>query len=123
MTDDLKKVLNNSVSTISPYKKVGMWMYDDDKLNIKEELFIAGADIFLDIVSKGENSCKIIFSDLPFPDYDYSLIRESKIGGGYNYNVFYKEDTEKLITAWLCDVTTRYFNGKHPEALFVKAVN
>ena len=43
----------NSISIITPYKHNGMWVFDDQRFGLPQELFVAGADTMIDHVVAG----------------------------------------------------------------------
>lgn len=40
----------NAISVIAPYKYLGMWVFDDEKVRLVQEPFVRGADQILDRV-------------------------------------------------------------------------
>ena len=40
----------NAINVISPYRHHGMWVFDDARVGLVQEPFVAGADIWLDRV-------------------------------------------------------------------------
>jgi len=110
--------LNNSIYVIHPYIKDGIWMYDDDKMDIKEEPFVLGADDFLTLIAEGKDKVSLMFSkkEMPFEDV-ITLKRLAGYGDGY----YYKSSLNSPIL-WLCGVTKLYFGGKHPEIIYVHVI-
>jgi hypothetical protein len=38
----------NAINVISPYKHIGMWVFDDARVGLMQEPFVAGADTLID---------------------------------------------------------------------------
>lgn len=108
------KGAGNSIFTIFPYKKQGQWMFNDDARDVYEESFVAGADGLLDLVCKGADKCKAIFSAEKFPNYDLTLalIEGHETGSGDYFCPELKHDL------WLCSCLGRYFE-KPPKTIYV----
>jgi hypothetical protein len=41
----------NSINIVAPYKHLGMWVFDDARVGLVQEPFIAGADTMLDRIT------------------------------------------------------------------------
>ena len=39
--------MNNSIFVIRPYKSNGMWVFDDERVGLDKEPFVAGADTMI----------------------------------------------------------------------------
>lgn len=111
---------NNKVHMISNlYKLNGLWVFDEEYLGLKAELFVPSATEVLDeILSKTNLSNKetpsVIFGEV-LPEYDAEFILEEDLGGSYNYSY-----NGKIF--WLCGVTEMYFNPA-PKRFFIKFIN
>ena len=99
----------NSIRVIHPYKHEGVWVFDDEKVGLIQEPFVAGAD---DIIEKlvanipyAENGFNLIFSDVPFPGHqaEFEWIREEAGGNWYAIK-------ELGMEGWLCPAMFKYFN-------------
>ena len=42
----------NAINIIAPYKYLGMWVFDDPRLGLVQEPFVAGADTMIDRVTE-----------------------------------------------------------------------
>ncbi len=42
--------MNNANFVIKPFKWQGMWVFDDERVGLDKELFVAGADTMIDTV-------------------------------------------------------------------------
>ncbi len=67
-----KGVQMNAISVISPYKRHGQWVFDDPRVGLVQEPFVAGADTWIDRVvadiPNAEQVCPALFryfSDAP----------------------------------------------------------
>ena len=54
----------NEINVISPYKHNGMWVFDDPRVDLLQEPFVAGADTWIDRV----------VADIPDADRGFILI-------------------------------------------------
>ena len=85
----------NSLFSLNAYVKNGTWMFDDESRDIKEEPFVAGADIMFDLMSGREadpsvDMCNIVFGATPIPDYDLHVRLVGNDGhDGHYYAVEY----------------------------------
>ncbi len=61
----------NAISVISPYRRHGMWAFDDARVGLVQEPFVSGADTWIDGLLPGspnaENGFTLIFSSVLFP--------------------------------------------------------
>jgi hypothetical protein len=61
----------NAINVISPYKHHGMWVFDDARVGLVQEPFVAGADTMIDRVvadiPDAERGFMLVFSTTPFP--------------------------------------------------------
>jgi hypothetical protein len=67
----------NAINVISPYKHHGQWVFDDPRVGLAQEPFVAGADTWIDRVvadiPNAERGFTLIFSGAPFPGHQYRL--------------------------------------------------
>lgn len=109
----------NALHLIVPYRHNGMWVFDDDRVNLFQEPFVAGIDKMIDILVKdipnAENGFNLIFSDSPFPGYDIVLEWKSS---EYEGNWYYCSKYD--ITGWLCPALFLYYETA-PKNIYVKA--
>src|SRR5262245_17692656 len=67
----------NAINVISPYKHLGMWVFDDARVGLVQEPFVAGADTMIDRVvadiPNAQQGFTLIFSALPFPGHQHRL--------------------------------------------------
>jgi hypothetical protein len=109
----------NAINMISPYKHFGMWVFDDPRVGLVQEPFIAGADTMIDRVvadiRDAERGFTLIFSGTPFPGHRYRLDwRRAEHDGNWYYSV------ELDMEGWLCPALLRYF-AEPPKQIYVQA--
>lgn len=122
--------MNNSIFTIYPYKTVGGgWAFDDEKVGLLHEPFVAGADDLLSILSNGADKMAVTFSDKWFPDHQLVLEQLSqdellKLGvidsleEHVPSGTFYKEPTRQHVL-WLCPALNKYYPDS-PNTIYFK---
>jgi hypothetical protein len=108
----------NAINVIAPYKHHDMWVFDDPRVGLVQEPFVAGADTMIDRVvadiPDAEHGFTLIFSSTPFPRHQYRLDwRRSEAGG----NWYYAEQLD--MEGWLCPALVKYFQ-EAPKALYVQ---
>ena len=104
---------------IKPYRWEGMWVFDDARVGLVREPFVAGADTIIDMavalkkIENAETGFLLLFSSEPFPGVDLELkwVRED-FGG----NVYEWEGHE----GWLCSALLKYFS-QAPARIYVQA--
>ena len=103
-----KNLHTNVVMVINPYKYKGQWVFDDDRVGLVKEPFVAGADTFLDMVTDNAESCKIVFSKHSVPGYNVALNKMKPEAGGTIYEVW---DPIQFngFELWLCPALLKYF--------------
>jgi hypothetical protein len=108
----------NSLLAIHPYKVDGLWVFDDPRVDLVQEPFIAGADVVLDRMTanipNAHKGVTLIFSAAPFPghQHEFRWSREESAGNWY-YSPEY--DAE----GWLCPALFKYFETA-PDRLYVQ---
>jgi hypothetical protein len=110
----------NSISMIVPYKKQGMWMFDDERVGLVEELFVAGADVIMEQISAhipdAESGFRLIFSSTPFPGHqarmEWLRYDEDNPGNWYRW-------TGTDLEGWLCPALFKYFD-EAPKNIYIK---
>jgi hypothetical protein len=108
----------NTINVIAPYKYLGMWVFDDPRVGLVQEPFVAGADTMIDRVvgdiPDAEQGFAMVFSASAFPGYQFRLDWQRTEGGGNWYRAP-QLDQE----GWLCPALFRYF-GEAPKELYVQ---
>jgi hypothetical protein len=108
----------NAINVIAPYKHHGMWVFDDPRVGLVQEPFVAGADTMIDRVvaniPDAEHGFTLIFSSTPFPGYQHRLDWQRAEEGGNRYHA-----AQLGIEGWLCPALLRYFQ-EAPKQLFIQ---
>jgi hypothetical protein len=111
----------NAINVIAPYKHHGMWVFDDPRVGLLQEPFVAGADTMIDRVvadiTDAARGFTLIFSSMPFPGHQYRLDWRRSEGGG---NWYHSEQLQ--MEGWLCPALLRYFS-EAPEQLYIQVKN
>ena len=98
----------NELIVIHPYKHEGMWVFDDERVDLVQEPFVSGADIVIDKmvtdIPEAEKGFTLLFSANPFPGYQGLFEWRSEEMGG---NWYYSADLDQ--EGWLCPALFRYF--------------
>jgi hypothetical protein len=108
----------NEINVISPYKHNGMWVFDDPRVDLLQEPFVAGADTWIDRVvadiPDADRGFILIFSGSVFPGHQYRLDwRRGEDGGNWYYS------SALDIEGWLCPALFRYFS-EAPTHIYVQ---
>ena len=108
----------NAINVIAWYKHHGMWVFDDPRVGLVQEPFVAGDDTMIDGVvadiPDAEHGFTMIFSSTPFPGHQYRLDWRREESGGNCYHA------EQLgLEGWLCPALLRYFT-EAPKQLYVQ---
>jgi hypothetical protein len=95
-----------------------MWVFDDERVGLVHEPFVAGADTMIDRVvadiPNAEHGFTMIFSAAPFPGHQFRLEWRRDGDGG---NWYYAPQLE--LEGWLCPALLRYFDDA-PKELYVQ---
>ena len=110
---------SNSLLVIEPYKTAGTWVFDEPRLGLNREPFVAGIPQLIDHLVKdipdADKGFRLIFSAQPFPAYDTKIVwRREEAGGNWYYSEEYHAD------GWLCPALFKYFR-RAPKEIYVKA--
>jgi len=111
--------MNNSLGVIFPYKRNGVWAFDDPAVGLVQEPFVLDIPEMIDELVKGipdaENGFTLFFSATPFPRYAAELVHVREEAGGSWYR-----DLGTGLEGWLCPALFKYFNVA-PRRLYVAA--
>lgn len=103
----------NSIFVIQPYKYLGLWVFDDEKVGLIQEPFVSGADDIIDkCVANIEGADKgfiLLFSASPFPGHNAKFEWRRTENGGNWYFV-----RELNMEGWLCPALFKYFDKASP---------
>ncbi|HLJ93813.1 MAG TPA: DUF6717 family protein [Gemmataceae bacterium] len=109
----------NSIMVIHPYKKDGTWVFDDLRVGLHQEPFVAGADTVLDRLVEGlpraDQGFTLLFSAQPFPGYQAVFEwRREEYGGSWYFSPVLQ------MEGWLCPALVKYFE-KAPQRIYAQA--
>lgn len=107
----------NAINVISPYKYLGMWVFDDTKVGLIQEPFVEGADVIIDLavanIPNADRGFLLLFSATPFPGHQFRLSwRRADSGGNYYYSHSHG------LEGWLCPALLEYFDQAPKELYF-----
>ena len=109
----------NILTVIEPYWHQGTWVFDDESAGLDKEPFVKGVPEMIDDLVKdipnARSGFRLLFSSVPFPDYQLELTRVKEEYGGYWYGA-----KNKSAEGWLCPALLRYFRTA-PDIIYVKA--
>lgn len=99
----------NSIGVIAPYKYEGMWVFDDPRVGLIREPFVAGIDCMIDrlvaSIPDAQGGFRLLFSSTPFPGYTVELSwRREEYGGNWYYSPQFS------MEGWLCPALFKYFD-------------
>ena len=108
----------NSLMVIVPYKFEGMWVFDDARVGLHREPFIAGIDTLIDKatahIPDAQHGFRAIFGAQPFPGATFHLEwRRTEAGGNWYYSPEFQQE------GWLCPALFKYFESA-PHEIYVK---
>lgn len=98
----------NSIFVIHPYKKKGIWMFDDDNAGLLAEPFVGSTNKIIDESSKhipqANLGFNLFFAIQPFLGYQLELNwRREEVAGHW----YYAENLD--LEGWLCPAMFKYF--------------
>ncbi|MHB0956798.1 MAG: DUF6717 family protein [Pirellulaceae bacterium] len=108
--------MENSIFVIKPYMWNGMWVFDDERVGLNKEPFVAGADTMIDTVvslegiENAHEGFLMVFSEDPFPDAQFELewVR-AEIGGNVYRGRFTVDGEVQEMEGWLCPALNLYY--------------
>ena len=110
---------DNAILVIKPYWYNETWVFDDKRVNLYQEPFVAGMPEIINHITKdipnAKNGFRLLFSANPFPGYQMKLIWQRKEEGG---NWYYLEDLK--MEGWLCPALFKYYK-QAPKEIYAKA--
>ena len=112
---------SNAIFVIEPYRYAGTWVFDDARVGLRAEPFVAGVPELIDRIvadagiPSAEKGFRLLFSAQPFPGYQTKFVRRGEEAGGHWYY------SEKYgAEGWLCPAMFKYFK-QPPKELYAKA--
>jgi len=109
----------NAIQVIAPYNYEGTWVFDDARVGLQREPFVAGIPEMIDLlvadIPNAKQGFRLLFAAQPFPGYQKQLVwLRGDMGGNY----YQLEGTS--MEGWICPAMFRYYS-KAPANLYVKA--
>lgn len=108
---------SNSLLVIFPYRAEGTWVFDDERVGLVREPFVAGVPEMIDRmvvqIPDAARGFRLIFSAKPFPGAE-KFVRVREESGGNWYRDAHGSE------GWLCPALFHYF-AQAPAELFAKA--
>src|SRR5947209_8316528 len=111
--------MKNALFVIQPYEWNGTWVFDDPRVGLDKEPFVAGIPEIIDLavrdISNAAVGFLLIFSAYPFPGATVELdwVREEIGGHWYRW-------TAHSMEGWLCPALFHYFESA-PRKLYAQA--
>jgi hypothetical protein len=111
-------VPGNSIFVIFPYRAEGTWVFDDERVGLVREPFIAGVPEIIDglvaSIPNADKGFKLLFSPKPFPGARrFEWLYEESEGNWYR-------DAATGAEGWLCPALFKYFAAA-PRQIYAKA--
>jgi hypothetical protein len=110
----------NAINVIAPYRHEGMWVFDDDRVGLVKEPFVAGADTMIDAmvadIPDAQAGFRLLFAPTPFPGHTVHLEWQREEHGGNWYRW-----PERDMQGWLCPALFRYF-ARAPKDIYAQAL-
>jgi hypothetical protein len=108
----------NALHVIAPYKYHGTWVFDDPRVGLVREPFVAGADTMIDKatadIPDAAGGFVMIFAERPFPGHQVHLEWRRNDGSGDWYY-----SPELATEGWLCPALLKYFE-RAPRDIYVQ---
>jgi hypothetical protein len=99
--------------------KDGTWVFDDPRVGLVREPFVAGIPEMMDVliadIPNAKDGFRLLFSANPFPDYQKKL---TWLLGGMDGNYYMLDDPP--MEGWICPAMFKYYD-EPPRELYVKA--
>ena len=109
----------NAIMVIQPYRYSGTWVFDDERVGLHREPFVAGVPEMIDHlvtdIEDAESGFRLTFSAREFPGHERKLIWLRSESGGNWYRL---DGTE--MEGWVCPALYKYYR-EAPKEMYVKA--
>ena len=109
----------NSILVLMPYRHAGTWVFDDPRVGLVREPFVAGVPEMIDVlvtdIPNARDGFRLLFSAKPFPGYQKKLRWQR---GDMEGNYYQLDDPP--MEGWICPAMFKYYE-KPPRELYVKA--
>lgn len=103
----------NAMNAIHPYKADGLWVFDDPAVGLRQEPFVAGADLIIErmvqTIPDAASGFTLLFSAQPFPGFQVEFQwRRAELSGNWYYCPALD------LEGWLCPALYKYFTAAPP---------
>ena len=109
----------NAILVIAPYRYQGTWVFDDERVGLEREPFVAGVpemiDVLVEDVPHADEGFRLYFSAKPFPGHQRKLTWVREASGGNYYSL-----EEPPMEGWICPAMFKYYR-EAPKEIYVKA--
>jgi hypothetical protein len=109
---------SNALMVIAPYWFEGTWVFDDPRVGLVREPFVAGVPEMINhvvaTIPGARDGFRLTFSASRFPGHNYEITRVREEDGGHWYRL---EDPP--MEGWLCPALFKYFEDA-PESIYLK---
>jgi hypothetical protein len=111
----------NAIHVIAPYWSNGTWVFDDPRVGLEREPFVAGVpemiDVLVEDIPSARSGFRLLFSARSFPGAQKMLTwtRGEPEGGGNYYRL-----DDPPMEGWLCPALFHYYQTP-PAQIFVRA--
>ena len=110
---------DNAINVIAPYWFEGTWVFDDPRVGLDREPFVAGVPGMIDRVVANipgaRDGFRLTFSASRFPGHEYEITWVREEDGGHWYRL-----ADPPMEGWLCPALFKYFDDA-PTSIYVKA--
>ena len=111
--------MGNFLMVIEPYRDSGTWVFDDERVGLVGEPFVAGIPEMIDAavadIPDAASGFRLLFAAGPFPGAQIHLERVRPECDGWWYR-----QCATNIEGWLCPALFKYFD-EAPAHLYAKA--
>lgn len=113
------RLSENAIMVIAPYRYQGTWVFDDDRVGLVREPFVAGVpemiDVLVEDIPNADEGFRLTFSAKSFPGHERKLTWVREASGGNYYSL---EDPP--MEGWICPAMFKYYR-EAPKEIYVKA--
>ena len=107
----------NAIFVIRPYRYGSLWVFDDERVDLVREAFVAGMDAIIDTIVSvrqipdPDAGFTLAFSDKQFPGADFMLQWQRPEGSGNIYRIDIPMSRGKVqkMDGWLCSALGLYY--------------
>ncbi len=109
----------NAIMVIAPYWYNGTWVFDDAKVGLNREPFVAGVPEMIDGIVKdipdAKQGFRLTFSARRFPGFQKKLTWLRGDSGGNYYQL-----NDPPVEGWICPAMFQYYRTA-PKEIYVRA--